>query len=333
MKPNAPNPRPSTRPHRATGPHRSIKPVDQREEFALELFDALWERYRSRVNYAASYEAVAREAGATFLNDHIAFRTIASQRPSMGITSISRIAEALGYRAAGSYHFADQHLNATHYQHPNTQFPKLFISELLTWELSDQAREVIDRTTSSYRGPLSVDTLVRLGGLTGLAAPGATIPAGLLEQLVAYFTELPWALPEKSDVDDLNVESQYGAWVLVHGFAVNHFTALVNAHGAGPISDIQKTAEALRRAGVPMKAEIEGEPGSALRQTATEAAVVEVAVRQQGRVVLVPWTYAYFELAERGYVADPATGNRVRFEGFLGAQAATLFRITQPRKT
>lgn len=329
MRPNAPNPRPSTRPHQATGPHQAIRAADQREEFALELFDALWERYRSRVSYAAGYEAVVRKAGATFLNDHIAFRTIASRGPPMGITSISRIAEALGYRAAGSYHFDDQHLNATHYQHPNTQFPKLFISELLTWELTNRAQEAIGRTISSYRGPLSVDALAML---TEMAAPGAAIPSGLLEQLVAFFTELPWALPEKSDVDDLNMESQYGAWVLVHGFAVNHFTALVNAHGARPMADIEKTAEALRKVGVPMKAEIEGEPGSALRQTATEAVVVDVAVRHQGQAVLVPWTYAYFELAERGYVTDPATGNRVRFEGFLGAQAANLFRITQPRK-
>ena len=43
------------------------------------------------------------------------------------------------------------------------------------------------------------------------------------------------------------------------------------------------------------------------------------------------WTYAYFELAERGEVVDRESGESTRFEGFLGAQATQLFEMT--RKT
>jgi hypothetical protein len=43
----------------------------------------------------------------------------------------------------------------------------------------------------------------------------------------------------------------------------------------------------------------------------------------------MPWTYAYFELAQRDTVADPATGKKVRFEGFLGPQATNLFEMTR----
>ena len=32
----------------------------------------------------------------------------------------------------------------------------------------------------------------------------------------------------------------------------------------------------------------------------------------------MPWSYAYFELAERGPAPDPETGRQARFEGFLG---------------
>jgi hypothetical protein len=78
-----------------------------------------------------------------------------------------------------------------------------------------------------------------------------------------------------------------------------------------------------------MKAEIEGEPGSKLRQTATEAVTIDVAVHDRGQPVSLPWTYAYFELAQRGTIADPVTGKTARFEGFLGPQATNLFEMTR----
>jgi len=43
----------------------------------------------------------------------------------------------------------------------------------------------------------------------------------------------------------------------------------------------------------------------------------------------LPWSYAYFELAERGEIADAETGRRGRFEGFHGAQATQLFEMTR----
>ena len=125
---------------------RTRHPRFAREKFCAELFDPLWDRYRQRVKYVQTYEQVIREAGATFVNDHIAFRTFATQQPLAGIATISRIFEALGYRAAGSYHFDDKQLSAIHFQHPNQQFPKLFISELRVPELPAEARAIIERT-------------------------------------------------------------------------------------------------------------------------------------------------------------------------------------------
>ena len=123
--------------------------------------------------------------------------------------------------------------------------------------------------------------------------------------------------------------SQYAAWVLVHGYAVNHFTGLVNAHQVESLDSIEKTAAALAAAGVPMKSDIEGEVGSRLRQTATGAVVVDVEITESGQPASMPWTYAYFELAERGTVIDPSTGESTRFEGFLGPQATQLFDMTR----
>ena len=310
------------------GPHQKIAAADSRERFALELFDALWDRYRQRVAYVQTYERMIAAAGATFVNDHIAFRTFACQQPLTGIASIARIFEALGYRAANCYHFDDKHLAAIHFQHSNPQFPKLFISELQTWKLGPAARRTIEGTVATHRAPVPSDVLVRLANLKSGDVSSADRDR-LLEIIVREFHELPWQLPETSGVAAINKESQYAAWVLVHGYNVNHFTSLINSHGVESLADIDRTVEALRRAGVPMKTEIEGAPGSKLRQTATEAVTIDVPVRENGRETAMPWTYAYFELAQRGEVTDAETGRRGRFEGFLGPQATQLFEMTK----
>src|SRR5687768_16718657 len=139
------------------GPHKAIPVKGAREQFCAELFDVLWDRYRERVSYVRTYEQVIQKAGATFVNDHIAFRTFATQQPLAGIATISRVFEALGYRAAGSYHFDDKQLSAIHFQHANQQFPKLFISELRVWELPAAARQIIEKTVRSHRPPIGGD--------------------------------------------------------------------------------------------------------------------------------------------------------------------------------
>jgi hypothetical protein len=104
-------------------PHRHITVRNGRERFLLELFDTLWGRYRARMDYVRRYEDVVRSSGGKFVNDHIAFRTLATQSPLDGIFRISRIVEALGYTAAACYEFPDKHLNSIHYKHPHPQFP------------------------------------------------------------------------------------------------------------------------------------------------------------------------------------------------------------------
>jgi hypothetical protein len=307
------------------GPHCAIRCQSAREKFCAELFDVLWDRYRQRVSYVQTYERVIREAGATFVNDHIAFRTFATQQPLAGIATISRIFEALGYRAAGSYHFDDKQLSAIHFQHANMQFPKLFISELRLPELPSQARGLIEKAARSHRPVIGTEALAALANLDTDPKPGDE----LLTQIVSHFHDLPWLLPAREDVEQLNQYSQYAAWVLVHGYNVNHFTSLINSHGVPALDDIEKTIAALVKAGVPMKKEIEGEAGSKLRQSATEAVRIDVDVHDRGVPAKMPWTYAYFELAQRDAVIDPVSGNKVRFEGFLGPQATNLFEMTR----
>ncbi|MBM4004702.1 MAG: DUF1338 domain-containing protein [Planctomycetes bacterium] len=315
-----------TTPSAIQGPHQQIPMTSASEAFLSQLLDRLWDRYRQRVAYVQAYEKVVSESGATFVNDHIAFRTIACQHPLTGICTLSRIFEALGYRAAGCYHFEDKQLSAIHFQHPNGKFPKLFISELKVWELNEILQAMILKSVRTHRLPISEESLTKILRCELL---GENEREQLLQLVLNEFHELPWNLPEKFEVEAVNRVSQYAAWVLVHGYNVNHFTSLINSHGVPALQDIDRTVAALRNVAVPMKAEIEGAVGSKLRQTATEAVVIDVDISKFGVRTTMPWTYAYFELAERGEVIDPETGNRARFEGFLGPQATQLFEMTR----
>ena len=308
------------------GPHHALNSKNASERFVLNLFDRLWEKYRSRVSYVNNYETLIQEAGASFFNDHIALRTFCSQNPLAGISSISRIFEALGYRTADCYNFEDKHLNAIYFQHPQPTFPKVFISELRTWELKPSSKHIIHGALKTHRTNLPESFLA---DLHHLETKSESSRESLLDEAVEFFHELPWHLPEKSDLLELNLDSQYAAWVLVHGYNVNHFTSLINSHKVPALDDIEKTSRALLNSGVPMKKEIEGARGSKLRQTATEAVVIDVPVLENGKLTTMPWTYAYFELAQRDTFKDLGTGKLLRYEGFLGPQATNLFDMTK----
>src|SRR5262249_2950028 len=143
----------------------------------------------------------------------------------------------------------------------------------------------------------------------------------LLGTVDDYIAELPWPRPAKKDVLALDEESQFGAWVLINGHEVNHFTASVDSHGVAALDDIDKVQAAMLAAGIPMKPHIEGAKGTRLRQTSTEAVVLPAAVKVGTRTVELPWTYAYFEIAERPLTLDPTSGRRERYRGFIDAQA------------
>ena len=150
----------------------------------------------------------------------------------------------------------------------------------------------------------------------------------LLDQLQLIFTR-PWQPPKQSVVETVNTVSQYGAWVLLHGYAVNHFTGYINRQQTPLYPDIESTAKGLAERGIPMKADIEGDRGSGLRQTATRAVMERVTVQddKSGNLIQIPWTYAYYEIAERNPIEVDA-GHAELFEGFLGPQARNLFKMT-----
>jgi hypothetical protein len=277
-----------------------------------DLLTTLWTQYKQRVSYAARYEEMVRTQGGKAYNDHIAFRTLNTDIGAQprGVPGIARIFTALGYRQMDMYLFKDKHLTAWHYEHAkNPDYPKLFISQLEVDRLSAPVAQMI---RESVKG-----------------APDLLPPTGASGQKLADFFRRPWAPPKRAVVEAVNKESQYGAWTLLHGNAVNHFTAYINKQNVKAWPDLEATVNALRVAGFPMKKEFEGERGSKLRQSSTEA--VDYAcdvVEDDGKPGKMDWSYAYYELAERNLVPGP-DGKPVLFQGFLGAQATNLFEMTK----
>ena len=243
---------------------------------ATRLLDLLWERYAAEVPYARTFVQLS---GGSFRNDHVALRSLA--RPGGGIALFARVFERLGWKPAGQYTFPDTHLSAIYLSHPEG-LPRVFISELHAERLSPGAQRLLSS--------LPVDP-----------PPPDSIPA-----LADWFSAPP--PPEESALLALEQESQYGAWLLAFGRKVNHFT--------GSVEDVEVWQRRMREAGIPMKSDIEGEPGTVLRQTATRAAPVPLRL-QDGRTR--EWPYAYFEIAQR----SPG------FDGFLGPQARALFDMTK----
>ncbi|MDZ8109107.1 MAG: DUF1338 domain-containing protein [Nostoc sp. DedQUE12a] len=302
-------------------------------EIPLHLWKLLWQQYSARVNHARTYQQMITAAGGNIANDHIAFRSLRllidtpQGKINLGISYLEQIIEALGYVAAGEYTFAKTHLYARHYYHPQQEefnLPKLFISELIVDELPSNIAQIISQTVSSieYKLASSVNSLLEKEQNTETIA----------KQLQQIFTR-PWLPPRRSVVEEVNQVTQYGAWVLLHGYAVNHFTGYVNAQNTAKYPDIDSTASSLANLGVPMKAEIEGNVACGLRQTATQAVTEMVTVLNDnsGTEIQIPWTYAYYEIAQR-YPVEIEPGKQVLFDAFLGSNAQQLFEMTRLSK-
>ncbi|MBL1199857.1 MAG: DUF1338 domain-containing protein [Nostoc sp. ZfuVER08] len=302
-------------------------------EIVIHLWKLLWRQYSARVNYARTYQQMITAAGGNVANDHIAFRSLRllldspQGQVNLGIGYLEKIVQALGYVAAGEYTFAKTHLYARHYHHPQQEefnLPKLFISELIVDELPSNIAQIIYQTVSSFEYQLTSDVNFLLETEENIEI--------IAQQLQQIFTR-PWLPPRRSLVEEVNQVTQYGAWVLLHGYAVNHFTGYVNGQNTAKYPDIDTTASSLANLGVPMKAEIEGNIACGLRQTATQAVTEMVTVfdDNSGLEIQIPWTYAYYEIAQR-YPVEVEPGKQVLFDAFLGSNAQELFEMTRLSK-
>jgi hypothetical protein len=299
----------------------------QIKEIATQLIGNLWESYLERVSYAKMYSRLVAKKGGRVVNDHIAFRTLnmhTGEQPG-GIKAIGHIIECLEYKPVCKYEFPKKKLNAVHFEHPDNLLPKIFVSQLEVSKLPEWAQNLIRqevRETPYLLPDRGIELLSRIATEKKLTTEAAS---SLIEDLGKYFKR-PWSAPLKETVLKLNDISHYAAWVLLHGNSVSHFSALINYQDVEDWPDLETTCRGLRDFGIPMKNTIEGEKGSELRQSATNAVKEEAEVIGDDSVESIPWTYAYYGLVQRGIIERD--GQQQLFSGFLGDQFRHLLDIT-----
>ena len=262
-----------------------------------ELLEKLWGDY-ARINpQAEKIHGLLTQRGEQIINDHIAFRTF--NIPKININVLAKTFVSFGYQPKGEYQFPEKKLFARHFEHPDQNNPKIFISELKLEECSQDLQNIVK----------------------GLAAeiPEAKTKERDFSVSGAAWQRIPWAVYEK-----LRKESEYASWVSAFGFRANHFTVLVNSLKS--FKTLQELNEFLKKNGFRLNAsggEIKGSPQEFLEQSSTLADPVEVGFADRREKI----PSCYYEFAWR----YPLPSGKL-FQGFVAQSANKIFESTDKNK-
>lgn len=256
-----------------------------------EVIARCWSDYVNKTPSAAKIHEILEGRGEHIVNDHIAFRTYGHPK-----TSISKLAETFlnhGYQEKGEYYFEAKKLKAKHYEHPDADAPKIFISELILEEFSESLQGTVNRLMSS------------------VSKDGISFPS------------LPWGTPSYKTYQALLEESEYAAWLYVFGFCANHFTIFVNHLQS--IHSLQEMNDLLIKEGFPMNesgGQIKGSPDQLLEQSSI-LADKQMIQFQEGSYEIPS---CYYEFARRYADVDGEL-----FQGFIAKSADKIFESTHSR--
>lgn len=259
-----------------------------------QLLDQFWQQYSSEIKAARDIHQLFVDEGEEVMNDHIALRTFNDMR--VGINVIAQPFIKAGYVEKGQYDFPNKHLFAKHFEHPDANAPKVFISELLVEKFSSWLQEFVEKILNQ-------------------------IPADILanpEELM--LSKAPWAPLFYDNYTRLLEESEYAAWMYAYGYRANHFTINVNQLKKYP--SIQAVNEFIKKHGYALNAEggeIKGTPAELLEQSSIRAE--KQLVKFNEGEFLIP--SCYYEFAKR----YPQKDGKL-YSGFIAASADKIFEST-----
>lgn len=242
--------------------------------------------------------------------DHLAFRTFGVE--GLGIASVASLFQDFGYQQRDELTFPKKKLRALWFSPPDPQLPRVFVSEVKVEELTPAAQAVIQ----SYVG--------------GSAAPALLGKYGMLSSLVGV---PPWVTPTLQDYRLLAEESEYAAWVLVNGYALNHATVAVHRL-EGHTGGLETLNGLLQQQEFLMNQEgglVKASPDGLLLQSSTMADTISFCFAG-GESELVPASYV--EFAERLVLPQFADLKAEdvqechRRDGFEAANADKIFEST-----
>lgn len=166
-----------------------------------DFFHSLWHSYIAVTPQAKRIQELFESKGEKVLNDHVAFRTFANS--PISLEKLTPMLEQIGYQAYGAFTFEKKHLFAKCFKHSDPTQPKIFVSELLSHELSDVAQEVINKLVGQ-------------------------IPTQVVQSPSIFWQGRLWSKPSYEEYQVLAAESEYAAWLSTMGLKANHFTVSIN---------------------------------------------------------------------------------------------------------
>ncbi len=258
------------------------------------FFDELWKQYVAKTPSAEKIRSILEAEGNIVYNDHIAIRTF--NDPRVDIDVLAKPFIAMGYEPKGEYHFETKKLFARHFEHKNdANAPKIFISELLLEEFSEEVKGTItDILDQANQEVYNTEDLILKGRV--------------------------WDTPSIKIYQDLLSVSEYAAWMYVNGFCSNHFTIDVNK--LETFESLEQVNQFLKSNGFTMNSsggEIKGSPALLLEQSSILADTVEVEFQEVSKEV----TSCYYEFAFR---YPKPNGNL--YSGFIAGSADKIFEST-----
>ncbi|WP_348944925.1 DUF1338 domain-containing protein [Chitinibacter sp. FCG-7] len=254
------------------------------------FFAALWADYLALAPQAADIRQLF--GGEHVINDHVAFRTF--DHSAICLTVLEQPLLELGYRRDAHYEFPDKHLSAWGYIPASADDPLIFLSQLHLAQLSAAAQAII--------APLL-----------------AHLPVPCVTGADFFYSGRHWPALSWAQYQALAAESEYAAWLALHGFHANHFTIAVHRLGVSLAEVVDKIAAA----GYPMNTAggvIKGSEDVLLMQAATLAQPVSFDFADAPGQ-LVPG--CYYEFAQR--FADESGQ---LYQGFVAASASRIFEST-----
>jgi hypothetical protein len=267
-----------------------------------KFFQDAWNPYLELAPAAAQVLSLLESRNEAIINDHVAIRTF--DLPQMGVLALGKIFEKLGYvQNPEPMFFPEKKLRAFYWQHPNSDLPKVFISELLLDQVEPTLREFILATISP--------SLPRLS-------------AQIANQDLFALLEPSWNTPHHSEIERLAHSSEYAFWTLCFGLRINHYTVSWNA--LKTFASLGELNALLLENGIDLNSSgglIKGSPNEYLEQSSTVAQKVlwKFAGNEEH---LVPGCYTEFA---RRY---PLPSGEL-FHGFVPKSADRIFESTQKR--
>ena len=251
------------------------------------------------------------------VNDHIAFRTLGL--PNLGIQSLEKIFLHFGYQKRDYYHFEEKKLNANWYAPPSEEFPRVFISELRVHQLSQKSQDIILKYTQDiFTDPLNKIDLENTN------------------EVINFFTQPLWKLPNWEDYESLRKESEYAAWVIYNRYYLNHYTISVHEL-KHPYNQLEIFNSLLKSNGIVFNnagGEIKTSGDGLLKQSSTVAQTIN-AKFSSGNIL--PISGSYVEFAERlplpEFNSNKKLNRNQRREGFETSNADKIFESTFTSQT